>query len=153
MKNRPIRSGPLALCLCLIFGLALSAPAFAVTPESVTLTADTAYQETTVILTDTTLDLNGYTLSLDDTTGSGSVLRVETGATLTIQDSITAKTGQITGGKAVTRAVALASNGAFGGGMVVDDRAGSGGGVYVAPGARPSRPAAAYMWPRAARWT
>ena len=65
---------------------------------TITLDADTTITETLVITGKTlTLDLNGCTLRM---TGSGSVLKVSGRATLTIQDSSTAKSGTITGDNA-----------------------------------------------------
>ena len=65
---------------------------------TITLDADTTITETLVITGKTlTLDLNGCTLRM---TGNRSVLCVYNGATLTIQDSSTAKSGTITGGNA-----------------------------------------------------
>ena len=99
---------------------------------TITLDSDTTITETLVITGKTlTLDLNGCTLRM---TGTGSVLKVSGGATLTIQDSSAEGTGTITGGNAVD-----------GGGVYVDDyaalkmtggcitgcRAEDGGGVYI----------------------
>ena len=65
---------------------------------TITLDSDTTITETLVITGKTlTLDLNGCTLRM---TGNRSVLCVYNGATLTIQDSSTAKSGTITGGNA-----------------------------------------------------
>ena len=65
---------------------------------TITLDSDTTITETLVITGKTlTLDLNGYTLRM---TGNRSVLCVYNGATLTIQDSSTAKSGTITGDNA-----------------------------------------------------
>ena len=65
---------------------------------TITLDSDTTITETLVITGKTlTLDLNGYTLRM---TGNRSVLCVYNGATLTITDSSTAKSGTITGGNA-----------------------------------------------------
>ena len=65
---------------------------------TITLDSDTTITETLVITGKTlTLDLNGCTLRM---TGTGSVLKVHNGATLTIQDSSTAKSGTITGDNA-----------------------------------------------------
>ena len=65
---------------------------------TITLDSDTTITETLVITGKTlTLDLNGFTLRM---TGNRSVLCVYNGATLTITDSSTAKSGTITGGNA-----------------------------------------------------
>ena len=65
---------------------------------TITLDSDTTITETLVITGKTlTLDLNGCTLRM---TGTGSVLKVHNGATLTITDSSTAKSGTITGDNA-----------------------------------------------------
>ena len=65
--------------------------------ESVILMQDIEITSTLEIARSLTLDLNGYTLRM---TGNRSVLCVYNGATLTIQDSSTAKSGTITGGNA-----------------------------------------------------
>ena len=65
---------------------------------TITLDSDTTITETLVITGKTlTLDLNGCTLRM---TGTGSVLKVHNGATLTITDSSAAKSGTITGDNA-----------------------------------------------------
>ena len=64
---------------------------------TVQLTEDIEISETLVVTRDVTLDLNGCTLRM---TGNRSVLCVYNGATLTITDSSTAKSGTITGGNA-----------------------------------------------------
>ena len=65
---------------------------------TITLDSDTTITETLVITGKTlTLDLNGCTLRM---TGNRSVLCVYNGATLTITDSSTAKSGTITGDNA-----------------------------------------------------
>ena len=65
--------------------------------KSVKLTDNIPITETLEIAKSLTLDLNGYTLRM---TGNRSVLCVYNGATLTIQDSSTAKSGTITGDNA-----------------------------------------------------
>ena len=65
--------------------------------KSVKLTDNIPITETLEIAKSLTLDLNGYTLRM---TGNRSVLCVYNGATLTITDSSTAKSGTITGGNA-----------------------------------------------------
>ena len=65
--------------------------------KSVKLMADISITSTLEIAKSLTLDLNGCTLRM---TGNRSVLCVYNGATLTIQDSSTAKSGTITGGNA-----------------------------------------------------
>ena len=77
--------------------------------KSVKLTDNIPITETLEIAKSLTLDLNGYTLRM---TGNRSVLCVYNGATLTIQDSSTAKSGTITG-----------DNAEYGGGVYVDDYA------------------------------
>ena len=64
---------------------------------TITLNSNTEIAATLQITKNLTLDLNGYTLRM---TGNRSVLCVYNGATLTIQDSSTAKSGTITGGNA-----------------------------------------------------
>ena len=65
--------------------------------DTITLNSNTESAATLEITKNLTLDLNGYTLRM---TGNRSVLCVYNGATLTIQDSSTAKSGTITGGNA-----------------------------------------------------
>ena len=65
--------------------------------DTITLNSNTEIAATLEITKNLTLDLNGYTLRM---TGNRSVLCVYNGATLTIQDSSTAKSGTITGGNA-----------------------------------------------------
>lgn len=77
--------------------------------KSVKLTDNITITETLEIASSLTLDLNGYVLKM---TGTGSVLKVNDHATLTIQDGSTAKSGTITGGDAVD-----------GGGVYVNDYA------------------------------
>ncbi len=64
---------------------------------TITLNSNTEIAATLQITKNLTLDLNGCTLRM---TGTGSVLKVHNGATLTITDSSTAKSGTITGGNA-----------------------------------------------------
>ena len=64
---------------------------------TITLNSNTEIAAALKITKNLTLDLNGYTLRM---TGNRSVLCVYNGATLTIQDSSTAKSGTITGGNA-----------------------------------------------------
>ena len=65
--------------------------------DTITLNSNTEIAATLEITKNLTLDLNGCTLRM---TGNRSVLCVYNGATLTIQDSSTAKSGTITGGNA-----------------------------------------------------
>ena len=65
--------------------------------DTITLNSNTEIAATLKITKNLTLDLNGYTLRM---TGNRSVLCVYNGATLTITDSSTAKSGTITGGNA-----------------------------------------------------
>ena len=65
--------------------------------DTITLNSNMEIAATLEITKNLTLDLNGYTLRM---TGNRSVLCVYNGATLTIQDSSTAKSGTITGGNA-----------------------------------------------------
>ena len=65
--------------------------------DTITLSSDTEIAATLQIAKNLTLDLNGCTLRM---TGNRSVLCVYNGATLTITDSSTAKSGTITGGNA-----------------------------------------------------
>lgn len=64
---------------------------------TITLNSNTEIAATLQITKNLTLDLNGCTLRM---TGNRSVLCVYNGATLTITDSSTAKSGTITGGNA-----------------------------------------------------
>lgn len=64
---------------------------------TITLDSNTEIAATLQITKNLTIDLNGYTLRM---TGNRSVLCVYNGATLTITDSSTAKSGTITGGNA-----------------------------------------------------
>ena len=64
---------------------------------TVQLTEDIEISATLEVTRNVTLDLNGCTLRM---TGTGSVLKVHNGATLTITDSSAAKSGTITGGNA-----------------------------------------------------
>ena len=102
--------------------------------DTITLNSNTEIAATLQITKNLTLDLNGCTLRM---TGTGSVLKVHNGATLTIQDSSAAKSGTITGGNA--------EDGGDGGGVYVEAyatlemtggcitgcRAEDGGGVYI----------------------
>ena len=65
--------------------------------DTITLNSNTEIAATLQITKNLTLDLNGCTLRM---TGNRSVLCVYNGATLTITDSSTAKSGTITGGNA-----------------------------------------------------
>ena len=99
--------------------------------ESVILMQDIEITSTLEIARSLTLDLNGYTLRM---TGNRSVLCVYNGATLTIQDSSTAKSGTITGGNAedgggvYVKAYATLE---MTGGCITGCRAEDGGGVYI----------------------
>ena len=99
---------------------------------TITLDSDTTITETLVITSKTlTLDLNGCTLRM---TGTGSVLKVHNGATLTITDSSAVKSGTITGGNAgdgggvYVEAYATLE---MTGGCITGCRAEDGGGVYI----------------------
>ena len=101
--------------------------------KSVKLMADISITSTLKISSSLTLDLNGCTLRM---TGTGSVLKVHNGATLTITDSSAAKSGTITGGNAedgdgggvyVEAYAALEMTG----GCITGCRAEDGGGVYI----------------------
>ena len=76
---------------------------------TITLNSNTEIAATLQIKKNLTIDLNGCVLRMR---GTGSVLKVSDRATLTIQDSSTAKSGTITGG-----------NAEYGGGVYVDDYA------------------------------
>ena len=117
---------------------------------TITLDSDTTITETLVITGKTlTLDLNGYTLRM---TGNRSVLCVYNGATLTITDSSTAKSGTITGGNATDGGgVYIGGNSSEGhlvmtGGTITGCHVSSrGGGVFVYNGKRlPSLVTASY---------
>ena len=112
--------------------------------KSVKLTDNIPITETLEIAKSLTLDLNGYTLRM---TGNRSVLCVYNGATLTIQDSSTAKSGTITGGNATDGGgVYIGGNSSEGhlvmtGGTITGCKAasplygsGRGGGVYMIKG-------------------
>ena len=114
------------LCLFLIAAFPVSA-----------LAADTAVNEdksidsTIEITEDTVYDLDGKTLTF---TGTGSVFRVKSGATLTIEDSSEGKTGKITGGSALGAETSYSGENGFGGGSRIGDDCG--GGVFVESGAK-----------------
>ena len=102
---------------------------------TITLNSNTEIAATLQITKNLTLDLNGCTLRM---TGNRSVLCVYNGATLTITDSSTAKSGTITGGNAgdgdgggvyVEAYAALEMTGGCITGCRAED--GDGGGVYV----------------------
>ena len=100
---------------------------------TVQLTEDIEISETLVVTRDVTLDLNGYTLRM---TGNRSVLCVYNGATLTITDSSTAKSGTITGGNAEDGdgggvCVEAYATLEMTGGCITGCRAEDGGGVYI----------------------
>ena len=86
------------LCLSLIVSLLCQTSLAA--DDTVKLTGDKTVDATIVIETNTVYDLNGYTLALAAGT-SGSVFYIKGGATLKVMDSSAAKTGKITGGKAL----------------------------------------------------
>lgn len=120
------------LSLSLVSGL--FCPVFA-DVNTVQLTEDTTVGATIVISTDTTYDLNGYTLSLDPN-AEGSVFHVQNGAALTIEDSSTAKTGRISGGKSLSGTLKFeADEYGYNRGEYLDSSDGLGGGVYVESGA------------------
>ena len=99
-------------------------------------TIDTSLNVTNTVI----LDLNGHTIRM---TGSGSVMKVESGGNLTVKDSSAAKTGVITGGD-TTQGVGNESQGGgvyinggdfiMEGGTIANCSAESGGGVLVAYG-------------------
>lgn len=101
---------------------------------TITLNSNTEIAATLQITKNLTLDLNGCTLRM---TGNRSVLCVYNGATLTITDSSTAKSGTITGGNAgdggdgggvYVKAYATLE---MTGGCITGCRAEDGGGVYI----------------------
>lgn len=65
---------------------------------TVTLGADITIDKTLEITGTVTLDLNGYTLTYENSGTRGSVIEVIQGATFTLKDSSDNKTGKITGG-------------------------------------------------------
>ena len=99
--------------------------------DTITLNSNTEIAATLEITKNLTLDLNGYTLRM---TGNRSVLCVYNGATLTIQDSSTAKSGTITGGNAEDGGgvcVEAYATLEMTGGCITGCRAEDGGGVYI----------------------
>ena len=99
--------------------------------KSVKLTDNITITSTLEIARSLTLDLNGHVLKM---TGDGSVLKVSGRATLTIQDSSTAKSGTITGGNATDGGgvyVEAYATLEMTGGCITGCRAVDGGGVYV----------------------
>ena len=101
--------------------------------DTITLNSSTEIAATLQITKNLTLDLNGYTLRM---TGTGSVLKVSGRATLTIQDSSTAKSGTITGGNAEDGdgggvCVEAYATLEMTGGCITGCRAEDGGGVYI----------------------
>ena len=101
--------------------------------DTITLNSNTEIAATLKITKNLTLDLNGYTLRM---TGNRSVLCVYNGATLTITDSSTAKSGTITGGNAEDGdgggvCVEAYATLEMTGGCITGCRAEDGGGVYI----------------------
>ena len=77
------------------------------------------------------IDLNGYVLK---GTGSGSVITVDSGGNLTLEDSSAEKTGKVTGGRAeFGGGVSIRDNSLFtlNGGRISGNTAGYGGGVFA----------------------
>ena len=100
---------------------------------TITLNSNTEIAATLQITKNLTLDLNGCTLRM---TGNRSVLCVYNGATLTITDSSTAKSGTITGGNAEDGdgggvCVEAYATLEMTGGCITGCRAEDGGGVYI----------------------
>ena len=100
---------------------------------TVQLTEDIEISATLEVTRNVTLDLNGCTLRM---TGTGSVLKVHNGATLTITDSSAAKSGTITGGNAEDGdgggvCVEAYATLEMTGGCITGCRAEDGGGVYI----------------------
>ena len=99
--------------------------------DTITLNSNTEIAATLQITKNLTLDLNGYVLKM---TGTGSVLYVHNGATLTITDSSAAKSGTITGGNAEDGGGVYVEAHAtleMTGGCITGCRAEDGGGVYI----------------------
>ena len=155
MKNTARKILPLLLTLMLVLGVmpfgALTAYAANAKDEKALLTAvgkggdvkltkDIALEAELVIPDGktVTLDLNGKILSrsLDEAQENGSVIRVETGAVLTITDGTNYNAGTITGGTAVNGGgIYNAGTLIFDGGTVEyntaqSDTDGNGGGIY-----------------------
>ncbi len=100
---------------------------------TVQLTEDIEISATLEVTRNVTLDLNGCILRM---TGTGSVLKVHNGATLTITDSSAAKSGTITGGNAEDGdgggvCVEAYATLEMTGGCITGCRAEDGGGVYI----------------------
>ena len=105
MKKRIVS---ILLTLCMVLML-VPATAFAANDDAtelqsllngggtVTLSKDYTIDTTLYVTNTVTLDLNGHVISM---TGSGSVIQVESGGNLTLQDSSNPSTGVITGGNA-----------------------------------------------------
>ena len=87
-----------------------------------------------------TLDLNGYTINgkIDVSNSVGSVIKIPSGATLTLKDDSTSKTGKITGGNSTSNGGGVYVDGGtftMNGGTITQNSATqSGGGVYVNDG-------------------
>ena len=101
--------------------------------DTIKLSSNTEVHATLQITKNLTLDLNGCTLRM---TGNRSVLCVYNGATLTITDSSTAKSGTITGGNAEDGdgggvCVEAYATLEMTGGCITGCRAEDGGGVYI----------------------
>lgn len=82
------------------------------------------------------LDLNGYTIDgkIDDSISVGSVIKIPSGATLTLRDDSTSKTGKITGGNTTEGGGGVYVEGTLNmySGTVTGNKAtDNGGGVYV----------------------
>ena len=121
------------LCLSLIVSLLCQTSLAA--DDTVKLTGSKTVDATIVIETNTVYDLNGYTLARAAGT-SGSVFYIKGGATLQVMDSSAAKTGKITGGKALAGSSFEASELGFNRGEYRDFTDGCGGGAYVESGAK-----------------
>ena len=99
--------------------------------DTIKLNSSTEIAATLQITKNLTLDLNGYVLKM---TGTGSVLYVHNGATLTITDSSAEGTGTITGGNAGDAGgvyVEAYATLEMTGGCITGCRAEDGGGVYI----------------------
>ena len=100
--------------------------------DTVKLTADITINTTLTISRTVTLDLNGNVLKM---TGSGSVIKVESGGSLTIQDSNTSTPHKFTpGGDGLWGLDETGGSEIVYGGIITGGNTPNGGGVYVATG-------------------
>ena len=102
------------------------------TKDTVKLTADIIIDTTLTVNRAVTLDLNGNVLKMN---GSGSVIKVESGGNLTIQDSNTSTPHKFTpGGDGLWGLDETGGSEIVYGGIITGGNTPNGGGVYVATG-------------------